>query len=289
MYKALVRELSDIGCCAFTGSSMVTFLNSVRDLKPNGFEMFNTAEYVLLGHNAPSTQWEQRIASSLIESMRSKSKKLLKVFGPDLTPELVLAALHSKPELFTIRPALIFHMLENLKVPKSTDEIVSTRLNESLRLVDDKLKAESEHDFLFALQALRDQHRFLESMRKLSVGAVADGVKAASLFAANPAGHKLSKFAAMLCGLPDWDTAARPTLQPPYAHYCADFITEEGGIFVVNISRTEAAGVKVNRSFSELAYPVWRSLQFVLQERGSTDQRQRCASVVPGGHWLSFR
>jgi hypothetical protein len=224
---------------------MITFLNSVRDLTPNGFEMFHCAEYVLLGHNAPSKQWEQNIANSLIQSLNVKSAKWLKLVGPYLTPELVLEALLSKPELFTVRPALIYQILENLKVPKSTVGFESTRLDESLLLVDDKLKSESQKDFLFALQALRDQNQFLESMRKLSDGRVPNGVEAAELFVANAAGRKLSKFAAMLCGLPNWVEAVRPTLQPPYAQYCRDYITAEGGSFVVNVTLTEAAGVKV--------------------------------------------
>jgi hypothetical protein len=125
-YKALVGMLSDIGCCAFTGSSMVTFLNSVRDLRPNGFEMFNCAEYVLLGHRAPSKQWSKQIATSLIESMKKKQgSNWLHVFGPNLTPALVLSTLRSKPELFTVRPALIHQVLKHLDDSKSEEEIQS--------------------------------------------------------------------------------------------------------------------------------------------------------------------
>ena len=245
LYKALVGSLSNIGCCAFTGSSMITFLNSVRDLRPNGFEMLNCAKYVLLGHNAPSQQWELRIATSLIDSMQQDERSIWStIFGPDLTPELVLATLRSKPELFTVRAALIHQLLKHLD--DSTSEVgIHSRLANSLRSIEIKLDAESRHDFLLSLHALRDQHLFLEIMRKLSDGTLANGAEAAKLFPANPAGLKLSKFAALLCGLPDWDGAVRPTLLPPYAHYCRDFISEEGGIFVVNVSRTEAEGIKI--------------------------------------------
>jgi hypothetical protein len=220
---------------------MVTFLNSVRDLRPNGLEMFNCADYVLLGHNAPSKQWEQRIATSLIESMKKENTNWLNVFGPNLSPELVSATLRSKPELFTVRPALIHQLLQRLTDSNFGDDI-QTRLAKSLLLVESKLKDESRYDFLLSLQALRDQHRFLASMRKLSDGVVADGVEAAKLFGGD---EKMSKFAALLCGLPDWVGAVRPTLQAPYAEYCRDFITAVGGSFAVNVSRTEAAGVKV--------------------------------------------
>jgi hypothetical protein len=226
MYKALVGTLSDIGCCAFTGSSMVTFLNSVRDLRPNGFQMFNTAEYVLLGHNAPSRQWERRIASSLIESMKEKQdSNWLNILGPDLTPELVLATLRSKPELFTVRAALIHQLLENLSGAASSLAPIGPRLVESLDSVQKKLWSESLSDFVIALHALRDCQPFLQNLCILSDGNVATGAEAAALFG-SPDYDNQSKFAALLCGLPKWAGAVGPRLLPPYARICSQFIAE---------------------------------------------------------------
>jgi hypothetical protein len=113
--------------------------------------------------------------------------------------------------------------------------------------IETKLKDESRHDFLFALQALRDKHQFLASMKKLSGGHVPNGEEAAKFFGGDDMSQKLSKFAALLCGLRNWKGADCPRLQSPYAECCFDFISVEAGRCTVNVSRTgtEAAGITV--------------------------------------------
>ena len=142
LFKSFVRVLSDFGCLAFTGSSMVTFLNCMREQKTNGFEMFNTAEYVLLGHNLPSKQWERHIVTEIMDGMKMNTgSDWTKVFGPYLTPELVLETLRSKPDFFTVRPALIHQLLENLQGTDSNSSI-DVRLVESAASVLSKLHKE---------------------------------------------------------------------------------------------------------------------------------------------------
>jgi hypothetical protein len=212
--------------------------------------MFNSSDYVLLGHNLPSKQWEQRVTDSFIEARKADviASNWSRVFGVDLTTDLVLATLRSKRELFNVRPALIDQLLVNLNPDDSNSVDIRTRLTASLASMEKKLRAESMIDILFALQALKHQHSYLESWRKLSDGQVANGVEASQLYDASPDGENKSKFAAMLCGLPSWTGAVRPTLLPPYAYFCSNFISEKGGRYGLNLVRSESEGVRVTLS-----------------------------------------
>ena len=200
--KLVIGNLGTHARFVMTGSSMVSFLNTVRNVPANGYHLFTSCEFVELGQAAPSERWEHTMTTSLI----AVSKNLLKP-----TPAELLVSIKKQPEYLNVRPAIIRQILLQLQYkPKEAEQ----SLSKATQAAVDKMRIESKPDLIRALKELRTQPSFLGNLVLLSRGTH----RASKLF--EGVDSLLTRFAAHLCGVESFEPNQRYQLLAPYAHLC---------------------------------------------------------------------
>jgi hypothetical protein len=202
--KYVIGKLGKRARFVMTGSSMVSFLNTVRNVPPQGYHMFTCCDYVELGLTAPSEGWEQTMATSLIAA----STKSLQP-----TPVELLASIKSRPDYLNVRPAVIQQILAELQCNSKEAE---QSLSKATQAVVDKVRTESEPDLVRTLKDLHSQSQFLGRLARLSRGTdrVIELLRETQFWNMEP------RFAALLCGAESFVPNQRYQLLPPYAHLC---------------------------------------------------------------------
>ncbi len=230
--KRIVFEAETCARIGFSGSSMITFLNSVRLVRPNGFHFFTQSKYVLLGREL-SPQWATRIACDIKRAMVGKQPSS-PLSSPALTTELLLRSIRGEKNKLSVRPAIIQQLLFNFDrqhLSVVSVEDVEAKLSQSLRTVTLKMGDETVPDFMLALCALRNDRSFLKSLRLLAAG----NACGSDLFNNGPPNE--ANFAALLCGEDEFRPDIVSRLGPPYAHLCMQFILPETGDIALDLSQ----------------------------------------------------
>ena len=202
---------TDVRIC-FSGTSMVSFLNTLRKLKPNGYQLFTNNQYVLLGHEV-SPMWGTHIADG-IKGALVRTDLSSPLSSSSLTTELILKTIQNERDLLNVRPAIIHQLLSKFKnrSPTMPAEDVDTKLSKCMGEIIMKMEEESTPDFMLALESLQHNPKFLKTLFLLAKG----DTLVTDLF--TKANSNDEKFAALLCGLNDFPRDSRPKLLPPYAH-----------------------------------------------------------------------
>ena len=228
----------------FSGSSMITFLQSVRSIRPNCFHLFTQSKYVLLGDEL-SRPWATRIAHDLKRAMIDL-RPSPSLSSDAFTTDRLLRAIEQEKAKLNLRPAIIHQLIWNFKSQNESNvprEVVGAKLSQALRAITTKMDDESVPDFMLALGALKNDRSFLKSLRQLAEGTT----RGLDLFKDGPGSD--STFAALLCGQDEFLSDLVSRLLPPYAHLCKQFILPETGDIVLDlskyrISRTGAMSVR---------------------------------------------
>jgi hypothetical protein len=208
-----------------SGSSMITFLSVVRVMKPNGFQMFTSNKYVLLGH-ALTPRWATRIAddlkSAIIEHRPSSLSSL------NLTSDMVLDSIRLEKNKLNLRPAIIQQLISKFYSQKSSSESIETKLSKAMEDIVMKMDEETIFDFIHALESLSYSRKFLQTLRLLALGETSGSELMKRMSSAD------ARLLALQCGLNDLDDVAIPVLLPPYAHLCMELLVPNDGNIAVN-------------------------------------------------------
>lgn len=210
---------------------MVSYLNSVRKTLPNGFHLFTSSQYVLLGHEL-SAQWATRIADEIKGAM-VRSRPSSSLSSPGLTTEAVLRTIQSERNMLNVRPAIIHQLLWNFQglVSIAPVDFLDAKLSASCAAIVMKMRMESASDFMRALESLQRNHDFLKILLLLAEGETLVSALCTETYLS------FEKFAALLCGLNYFLPGSRPKLLPPYAHLCKELIQCKNGMFTLNLSK----------------------------------------------------
>jgi hypothetical protein len=217
LLKAMVSSAETHTRIVLTGSSMLTFLQLLRKISPNGYQMFDTAKFVLLAQPAPSDAWALRMVQDIKRARIDASSQINAALSSALSKVDdvdVLNIIRQHPDWINIRPAIIDQLLT----------FSQNSLDDGMKVVIQKMRMETGRDFQLATHSLRDDYYILKPMRQLAVGTV----KASQLLPTRP---MEAKFLAYLCGLNEFkpdDENQVVRLVPPYAALCEKRITEQG-------------------------------------------------------------
>jgi hypothetical protein len=202
--KYVIGQLGKRARFVMTGSSIVSFLNTLRNVPTNGYHLYTSCRYARLGQAAPSEGWEQTMATSLIAA----STKPLKPTSADM-----LSSIKSRPDFLNVRPAIIQQVLAE-QLSDLTEPAQS--LSDAIQASVGKMCVESKPDLFRALKELRTQPPFLGILVHLSRGTD----RASELFSGSKSDDMLPRLAALLCGVISFKPNQRYQLLPPYAHLC---------------------------------------------------------------------
>ena len=208
-----------------TGSSMITFLNFVRVMRPNSFQMFTSNKYVLLGH-ALTPHWATRIADDLKNAIIVPNPSPLS--SSELTSEMVLEAIRHESNKLNLRPAIIQQLVSKFHERKSSPDSISAKVSKSMKEIISKMDTETTFDFIRALESLKNCREFLKTFRLLALGKTTSSQLVERLTLDE------AKFLALQCGLDDLEDVAFPELLPPYAYLCRQLVVPNEGNVALN-------------------------------------------------------
>ena len=207
-----------------SGSSMITFLSFIRVMQPNGFQMFTSSKYVLLGH-ALTPQWSTRIADDLTSAIMPHPSSLS---SPDLTSDMVLDSIRREKNKLNLRPAIIQQLISKFHLRRSLMESIETKLSMAMVEIVMKMDRETTFDFIHALESLSYSRKFLQTFRLLALGETSGSELKKQLTSDE------AMLLALQCGLNDLNDVAFPALLPPYAYLCSELLVPNDGDIALN-------------------------------------------------------
>ncbi len=215
---------------------MGAFLQGMRTLKPNGFSMWLSSEFILLGRPS-SLATEREIMSIIFNYHRQRSDSLAAcTFSSDQLLD-VIKSNKDLPPMMNIRPAVLdvicsefFSRPEDVSNLRPDSDEFSKAVDSSISALIKKVRTESLND---VARLLNDMHPWeLAIIHKLAIGKPVGF----SFVSTQDGDQSLDQFVSLLSGFPlefDMDVKSpNRKILPPYSTYFAHLINSDGEITV---------------------------------------------------------
>lgn len=221
--KSMVAAVSSHGHIAWTGSTMVTFMNHARVVPTNGYMLIAHMRFVQLG-GTPSTSAATAMATELGQAYAASHG------WPEHVRQAIATGTFVQKQdsiatggMLSPRPALVVHMLGLMRPASSgsVEAMVDAAVGDAL----EKLRDESRSDFTTALVQLEMTPLIKRGLFEL---ARVNRRRLDHLRIGNTAMKMLS----LLCDEASEKSGSQSTLLPPYATFVKECLNEDGDVIV---------------------------------------------------------